>query len=139
MTLLFPSPVQNAWADTTFDTRNVAVHPLVIEVTDVQDTRPYFLRAPPVTRLPETAKEVRVKLALLKMFLTTFLKGDEVLTVSAFDGDYAHPRRIRYGLDPSGLAFSSYFSIDPDTGVLRVRKELQNVERRPTSPVILRF
>ena len=51
--------VQNAWADTTFDTRNVAVHTLVIEVTDVQDTKPYFLRAPPVTRLPETAKEVR--------------------------------------------------------------------------------
>ena len=50
--------VQNAWADTTFDTRNVAVHPLVVEVTDVQDTRPCFLRAPPVTRLPETAKEV---------------------------------------------------------------------------------
>ena len=55
----FPIVAQNAWADTTFDTRNVAVHPLVIEVTDVQDTRPYFLRAPPVTRLPETAKEVR--------------------------------------------------------------------------------
>ena len=52
-------PVQNAWADTTFDTRNVAVHPFVIEVTDVQDTRPYFLHAPPVSRLPETAKEVR--------------------------------------------------------------------------------
>ena len=71
----FSSLVQNAWADTTFDTRNVAVHPLVIEVTDVQDTRPYFLRAPPVTRLPETAKEVRVKLALLNLFLTTFFKG----------------------------------------------------------------
>ena len=55
------SHVQNAWADTTFDTRNVAVHPLVVEVTDVQDTRPYFLRAPPVTRLPETAKEVRMR------------------------------------------------------------------------------
>ena len=67
------------------------------------------------------------------------IKGDEVLTVSAFDGDYAHPRRIRYGLDPSGLAFSSYFSIDPDTGVLRVRKALQDVGRRPTSPVILRL
>ena len=39
----------------------MAVHPLVIEVTDVQDTRPYFLRAPPVTRLPETAKEVRLE------------------------------------------------------------------------------
>ena len=59
--------------------------------------------------------------------------------MSAFDGDYAHPRRIRYGLDPSGLAFSSYFSIDPDTGVLRVRKGLQDVARRPTSPVILRL
>ena len=62
MSSVSPSPilVQNAWADTTFDTRNVAVHPLVVEVTDVQDTRPYFLRAPPVTRLPETAKEVRM-------------------------------------------------------------------------------
>ena len=59
--------------------------------------------------------------------------------MSAFDGDYAHPRRIRYGLDPSGLAFSSYFAIDPDTGVLRVRKGLQDVARRPTSPVILRL
>ena len=50
----------------------MAVHPLVIEVTDVQDTRPYFLRAPPVTRLTETAKEVRLEVVrervLRKMF-----------------------------------------------------------------------
>ena len=71
----FSIPAQNAWADTTFDTRNVAVHPLVIEVIDVQDTRPYFLRAPPVTRLPETAKEVRgcARAGFKEDFLSNFV------------------------------------------------------------------
>ena len=45
--------------------------------------------------------------------------------VEAYDGDYANPRRIRYGLNPTGLPFSSYFRIDPDTGVITVRKNLQ--------------
>jgi hypothetical protein len=40
------------------DTRNVAVHTFIVEVLDVQDTKPYFLIAPPVTTLPETAKVV---------------------------------------------------------------------------------
>ena len=43
----------------------------------------------------------------------------------AYDGDYAHPRRLRYGLDPTGLPYSNYFDIDPDEGVVRVRKSLQ--------------
>lgn len=100
--------MQNAWTDTKVDTRNVAVHEFIVEVEDVQDTAPYFLMAPPVTTLPETAK-----------------KGDMVTKVIAYDGDYANPRRLRYGLDPEGLPFSSYFEIDPDTGIVSVRKDLQ--------------
>ena len=37
------------------DTRNVGVHEVIIEVEDLPDTPPYFLIAPPVTRLAETA------------------------------------------------------------------------------------
>ena len=37
------------------DTRNVGVHEVIVEVEDLPDTPPYFLIAPPVTRLPETA------------------------------------------------------------------------------------
>lgn len=48
-----------------------------------------------------------------------------MVQVSAYDGDYAHPRRLRYGLDPSGLPFSNYFDIDPDQGIVKVRKSLQ--------------
>ena len=46
---------QNAWTDNAIDTRNVGVHEVVIEVEDLPDTPPYFLIAPPVTKLPETA------------------------------------------------------------------------------------
>ena len=66
------------------------------------------------------------------------MKGDEVMTITAYDGDYANPRRIRYGLDPDGLPYSTYFQIHPDTGVIRVRKGLQHIENRPDNPVILR-
>ena len=43
----------------------------------------------------------------------------------AYDGDYAHPQRLRYGLDPTGLPYSNYFDIDPDDGTVKVRKTLQ--------------
>lgn len=99
---------ENAWVDGQVDTRNVGSHEVVIEVEDKPDTPPYFLIAPPVTKLPETATI-----------------GTSVLQVIAYDGDYAHPRRIRYGLDPTGLAFSNYFDIDPDEGIVKVRKSLQ--------------
>ncbi len=119
---------QNAWTDAEVDTRNVLVHEFIVEVRDVQDTSPYFLTAPPVTTLPETAKEVMTcSRHLVRKKVNNFslsLQGDSVLQVSAFDGDYAHPRRIRYGLDPSGLPFSSYFAIHPDTGIVTVRKSL---------------
>lgn len=112
---------ENAWTNHRIDTRNVVVHDMIIDVADTQDTAPYFLKAPPVTKLPDSAAV-----------------GDEVLTVEAFDGDYANPRRIRYGLNPDGLPYSSYFQIDPDSGVVTVRKNLQDIESRPNSPVILR-
>ena len=46
---------QNAWVKEEIDTRNVGVHEVIVEVEDLPDTPPYFLIAPPVTRLPETA------------------------------------------------------------------------------------
>ena len=46
---------QNAWVQESSDTRNVGVHEIIVEVQDVPDTPPYFLIAPPVTRLAETA------------------------------------------------------------------------------------
>ena len=46
---------QNAWTSSEIDTRNVAVHEVITEVQDLPDTPPYFLIAPPVTKLPETA------------------------------------------------------------------------------------
>jgi hypothetical protein len=36
----------------------VAVHDFIIEVGDVPDTPPYFLEAPPITRIPESAAVV---------------------------------------------------------------------------------
>ncbi len=75
--------MQNAWTNEDVDTRNVVGHEFIVEVSiqilalifsrssfleivtvfeqvkDEQDTLPYFLSAPPVTVLPETAKEVR--------------------------------------------------------------------------------
>ena len=51
---------QNAWTNPGIDTRNVAVHDFILLVEDVPDSPPYFLIAPPVTRLPETARQVRI-------------------------------------------------------------------------------
>ena len=48
-----------------------------------------------------------------------------MVQVSAYDGDYAHPQRLRYGLDPTGLPYSNYFDIDSDLGIVKVRKSLQ--------------
>ena len=53
------------------------------------------------------------------------MQGDKVLEVSAFDGDYAHPRKIRYGLDPAGSPFGNFFDINPDSGIVTLRKSLQ--------------
>ena len=55
----------------------------------------------------------------------SIFQGTDVVQVSAYDGDYAHPKRLRYGLDPTGLPYSNYFDIDPDTGVVKVKKSLQ--------------
>ena len=51
---------QNAWTNPGIDTRNVAVHDFILLVEDVPDSPPYFLIAPPVTRLPETARQVEI-------------------------------------------------------------------------------
>ena len=59
-----------------------------------------------------------------------------MLKVSAYDGDYANPRKLRYGfsdetnhLDSSDKQatskISSYFKMNPDTGVISVRKDVQ--------------
>ena len=57
---------QNAWTNPGIDTRNVAVHDFILLVEDVPDSPPYFLVAPPVTRLPETAKKVNMYLVRFK-------------------------------------------------------------------------
>ena len=50
------------------DTRNVGVHEVIVEVEDLPDTPPYFLIAPPVTRLAETATIVSVNSLLMLGF-----------------------------------------------------------------------
>ena len=47
------------------DTRNVGVHEVIVEVEDLPDTPPYFLIAPPVTRLAETATIVSLNLIIM--------------------------------------------------------------------------
>ena len=62
---------------------------------------------------------------LLIIFNIYYTQGTNVVQVSAYDGDYAHPQRLRYGLDPTGLPYSNYFDIDSDLGIVKVRKSLQ--------------
>ena len=57
---------QNAWVQESTDTRNVGVHEIIVEVQDVPDTPPYFLIAPPVTKLAETA----IVVSFLKLFFS---------------------------------------------------------------------
>ena len=60
------------------DSRNVATQEFVVAVTDVADTPPVFLLAPPVTRLQQSA-----------------VPGDFVLEVRAKDGDAGPGRPVR--------------------------------------------
>ena len=99
---------ENAWTpDNLTHLSNIGVVEVTVQVLDVPDSPPYFLEAPPVTVLPETAQP-----------------GDVVTAVTAYDGDYANPRQLRYGLNPQGLPYSNFFSIHPDTGVITLRKDL---------------
>ena len=64
-------------------------------------------------------------------------QGDEVLKVSAYDGDYANPRKLHYGFtfplqrppESSDSNFQtsvgSYFQMNPNTGVLSLQKDVQ--------------
>ena len=60
-----------------------------------------------------------------------------MLKVSAYDGDYANPRKLKYGFTISqtklsessvhnfDIKLTSYFQMNPDTGVLSLRKDVQ--------------
>ena len=56
--------------------------------------------------------------------------------MSAYDGDYANPRKLHYEISEetnelevsrqnSMSQISSYFKMDPDTGVMSLRKDIQ--------------
>ena len=70
--------LQNAWTDGAVDSRNVATIEFVVAVTNIADTPPVFISAPPITRMPQTS-----------------LPGDFVLSVVAKDGDAGPGRPIR--------------------------------------------
>ena len=70
--------LQNAWTDGAVDSRNVATLEFVVAVTNIADTPPIFISAPPITRMPQTA-----------------LPGDFVLALVAKDGDAGPGRPIR--------------------------------------------
>ena len=71
--------LQNAWTDGAVDSRNVATIEFVVAVTNIADTPPVFISAPPITRMPQTS-----------------LPGDFVLSVVAKDGDAGPGRPIRW-------------------------------------------
>ena len=71
--------LQNAWTDGAVDSRNVATLEFVVAVTNIADTPPVFISAPPITRMPQTS-----------------LPGDFVLSVVAKDGDAGPGRPIRW-------------------------------------------
>ena len=59
-----------------------------------------------------------------------------MLKVSAYDGDYANPRKLYYEFsedtnslkasEKRGISkISSYFKMNPETGVLSLRKDVQ--------------
>ena len=66
-----------------------------------------------------------------------YLQGDEVLKVSAYDGDYANPRKIIYDFTIPSInsrdateqdknsKMAGYFQMNRDTGVLSLRKNAE--------------
>ena len=66
-----------------------------------------------------------------------YLQGDEVLKVSAYDGDYANPRKIMYDFTIPSInslegttqernsKMAGYFQMNRDTGVLSLRKDAE--------------
>ncbi|XP_059490916.1 cadherin-86C isoform X2 [Neocloeon triangulifer] len=105
------------------DTRNILGFDLAVVVSDVQDTPPVFIQAPPVTSLPATIRP-----------------GDMILKVMAEDGDKGNPREIRYGLLTQGNPFTPFFRIGETSGELRLTRSLDDLRAiiKPNTPVVLR-
>lgn len=56
---------QNAFVDSRIDTRNVVEVLIYVFVTDIQDTPPFFVRAPPVTVISDSLEIVMLFLAII--------------------------------------------------------------------------
>lgn len=67
--LTFSFYSQDPFTNTIEDTRNILGFDLAVVVSDVQDTPPVFIQAPPVTMLPANIKPVRQKFLLPPDFL----------------------------------------------------------------------
>ncbi|KAL1117783.1 hypothetical protein AAG570_004098 [Ranatra chinensis] len=103
------------FADLESDSRNAAGFQVVIVVTDVQDTPPMWDHIEPVTKLR-----------------SNLTQGDFIVRVTARDGDKGSPRKVKYALVSEGNPFTVFFSIDQDTGDIRLDrplKELASISR----------
>ena len=119
------------------DSRNVATLEFVVAVTNIADTPPVFISAPPITRMPQTA-----------------LPGDFVLALVAKDGDAGPGRPIRwnhnilktittfasrYKLDTRYSGAGEFFRLDPLSGRVTVRRALKELDSNQASaPILLR-
>ena len=141
LSIFFPTfqscSLQNAWTDGAVDSRNVATLEFVVAVTNIADTPPVFISAPPITRMPQTA-----------------LPGDFVLALVAKDGDAGPGRPIRwnqnilkttttfaprYKLDTRYSGAGEFFRLDPLSGRVTVRRALKELDSNQASaPILLR-
>ncbi|XP_073977349.1 cadherin 86C isoform X3 [Rhodnius prolixus] len=71
--------------------------------------------------------------------LSVFATGSVVMRVTARDGDKGSPRPVRYGLVSEGNPFTVFFTIDQDTGDIRLARPLQELNTVSTShqPILL--
>ena len=63
---------QNAYVNSTVDTRNTVEVQIFVLIQDVQDTPPIFSLAPPVTTIPDTLQPVNTSDSFFMTFFPQF-------------------------------------------------------------------
>ncbi|CAL8106639.1 unnamed protein product [Orchesella dallaii] len=110
----------NAYTNTSCDTRNVLVSPVIVAIHDVQDSPPYFTSLPASVELQSSMKP-----------------GDLIATVAAVDGDKQNKRLIRYGFLTDSNPFVVFFDLDPMSGEIHLRRNLTELlaMAKPNEPI----
>ncbi|XP_069953707.1 cadherin-86C-like isoform X1 [Cherax quadricarinatus] len=113
----------NPYTNEEFDTRNIVCVGVSVLVEDRQDQPPIFNNAPPVTRITSKTR-----------------KDDELVKITAIDGDRGIPREIRYSMQAASTQYAPFFSMNPKTGSITLQNTVTRLMETMTTlePILVK-